>query len=257
MRLEYKFLVPNNCMDALRNRLKPYVMHDKFSRAQENKEYTVRSIYFDTLGLTHYHDKIEGIRTRKKVRIRAYNGKSDRRLVFLEIKRKYENYIYKNRSKFPYDDLPEIVERLDLDNFDKDALMNEKDWQNARQFLYQLLRYNLQPTVLTVYEREAFYAKSNSNLRITLDKNLRSLQFPRITQIDEENQLVHVMPHHFIMEVKFYGGFALWLQSILETFGLSRRALSKYTISLYQKYQRNPFFGRTDFAYLNRQGIAR
>ncbi|MBD3224485.1 MAG: VTC domain-containing protein [Caldithrix sp.] len=257
MRLEYKFLLPNEKLNPLRERLMPYVRLDTFSQERPDKHYTVRSIYFDTLRLKHYNDKIEGIRTRKKVRIRAYNTLQADHPVFLEIKRKYENYISKDRSILKFDQLEQFLEGQNFDWSPLKSTEKPDNFINAQRFLYQVMRYHLQPTVLCVYEREAFYAESNPQLRITFDKNLRALQFPRIDQLKENQQLFQVLPHHFIMEVKFRRGFAFWLRRILEDFNLTRQALSKYTMSLFLKNQRNPFFGRVDYAYLNRHSITR
>ena len=58
MRQEYKYLVPINKLDKIRNALKPFVKIDPFAENRDNKEYTVKSIYFDSVELDDYNDKI-------------------------------------------------------------------------------------------------------------------------------------------------------------------------------------------------------
>ena len=91
-RKEYKYLVPNDLLPDLRRALKPFLSLDDFAMQRDKKEYTVRSIYYDTKTLEFYFEKIEGYKIRKKIRIRGYNQLLGEKVVFLEIKRKYENF---------------------------------------------------------------------------------------------------------------------------------------------------------------------
>ena len=70
MRLEYKFLVPKDKLNDLREALRPFVLIDEYADKESEKEYTVRSINNDKKKLDEYHDKIAGIKIRKKIRMR-------------------------------------------------------------------------------------------------------------------------------------------------------------------------------------------
>ena len=105
MRLEYKFLVPDEKVEDVLAALTPYLRLDPFAEKTAGNYYTVRSIYLDTRTFRYYKEKIEGYRVRKKVRIRGYNRQTDKSSAFLEIKRKYENYITKNRAPLLYSNL--------------------------------------------------------------------------------------------------------------------------------------------------------
>ena len=108
MRLEYKYLVPINRLAEFKKELLPYVdIDDKFNA---NEEYKVRSIYFDTTDLRFYREKIEGLKIRKKLRIRGYNELENKNLVFLEIKRKNEGFVNKNRAPLHYSNLSDFLE---------------------------------------------------------------------------------------------------------------------------------------------------
>ncbi len=232
MRLEYKYLIPKERLGELRKSLRPFVKMDEYAQSRSQKEYSVRSIYFDTMGFDDYRDKIAGLKMRNKIRIRGYNECNNESVVFLEVKRKFENCISKNRSPLMYYNLNRIFQSVDFDTF----LIEKKNYLYARsdaaKFFYLLKIKNRSPVVLVVYEREAYFSKHDSTLRITIDKNLRSKALPKFDDLFKESILQPAMFGHFILEIKFYNGFPGWLQNVLSKFEQERKALSKYTISI-------------------------
>lgn len=238
MRLEYKYLVEYSKLDALRKALAPFIELD--SDYNDTSEYTVRSIYFDTSKLKYYHEKINGVQIRKKLRIRGYNTREEESIVFLEIKRKYENFINKNRSPLKMYNLDDLIKTKDLDSYilTNNGFANSLD--DAEKFLHHIYKRTLRPVVLITYEREAFFSKFDKRLRLTFDKNLRYMLFPSMDELYTDDELHHSMPKHFIFEVKFSRGFPIWLSDILSRFSLTRMALSKYTICLEKAKAFNP-----------------
>lgn len=230
MRLEYKFLVPANRIDEIRKLINPFVQLDEYAAREVNKEYTVHSIYLDSMKLDDYHEKLAGIKIRKKLRIRGYNIKNLESIVFLEIKRKYENHIFKNRAPVLYSNLSDILKTADCEKY----ILKRKNFLDAKndasKFFYLSKMKNCSPVILINYEREAYYSKNDSTLRITFDKNLRSAPFPKPSDLYFDKQLKYAMPGKFILEVKFFNGFPSWLQTILRRYELKRQAISKYTI---------------------------
>ena len=230
MRYEYKYLVPLEKLEEFRYAISPFFRVDEYAEERKYQEYTVRSIYYDSAKLDDYCDKIEGLKIRKKIRIRAYNEASPDNLVFLEVKRKYENHISKNRAPLLYANLEEVLTSGEFQNLllKKRGYINTDD--DAAKFFFHFRNKTSHPIVLVVYEREAYFSKFDSTLRITFDKNLRSFAFPTIDNIYEDENLKPAIHGHFILEIKFYDGFPLWLQKILGGFNFQRRAISKYTI---------------------------
>lgn len=260
MRLEYKFLVPLYFLNELREAIYPFVFIDEYAEKECNKEYTVRSIYFDTIKLDDYRDKLAGLKIRKKLRIRGYNINSGDSIVFLEIKRKQENHISKNRAPVLYSNLNELLATSDFENL----LVKKKNYLNSKtdavKFFYLMKLKNYSPVCLVSYEREAYYSKLDSTLRITFDKNLRSKPLPQIVNLYDDS-LQPSMSGNFILEVKFFGGFPVWLQKVIRRFDLNRRAISKYTISVDNHYELKRFVNKKDiimpslFSYYNTQNL--
>jgi len=231
-RLEYKYLVPVAKLDALRSAIRPYVKYDKYSLVRPEHEYTIRSVYFDTPNMSCYEEKIDGIKVRKKYRIRGYNELSENEIIFLEIKRKYKNFISKNRAPLQNKNLENLFQSRDIDKYILPFGPNNKAKNDAQRFLFHYYRHNLSPKILVVYEREAFYCSFDEGVRITFDKNLRSAPFTYHNKLTNGYQLRPAIKNYFILELKFDRGLPLWAKRTIARFGPIRLALSKYTICL-------------------------
>ena len=84
LRHELKYLITPAELSVLRGVLKPITQFDP--NGDENNEYIIRSLYFDTINDDALMEKIAGVGNRKKYRIRIYNF-SDR-VIKLECKSK-------------------------------------------------------------------------------------------------------------------------------------------------------------------------
>ena len=236
MRYEFKYLVPIEQYEALKAALLPFMTLDKFAQKQPNGLYTVRSIYFDTPGFDMYHTKIDGVAHRMKVRLRGYNTGDDNSTVFMEIKRKYEGPILKNRSDAPFGVVKKMFEGASFE----DSTSNIHNPDNARRFFYQILRKNLQPVVNVIYEREPFMANTlniDNDFRCTFDMHLRSNAYPKISSLYEDGQVRFVYPGYFILEIKFNQYCPTWVKPIIEGFQLRKEPASKYVGAI----DANPF----------------
>lgn len=231
LRFEKKYLVPNVALDALRARFIPFLRPDTFAGIEKYgfPEYTVRSIYYDSPDKRSVDEKIAGVEERKKLRIRGYDKFNSDSQVFLEVKRKLGNRIYKNRSLLPYSEVPNFLLFGPTDEIAQN-LKEKQHYEDAMRFMFLLKKNNMSPLNLIVYEREAYHGKFNADLRITLDKNIRSSIYPRLGELYSEDNLKYIWEDHFILEVKYFDppmpGF---VKTIVEDFKLQTQALSKYT----------------------------
>lgn len=210
----------------------PFVEVDKYAGRNAPSGYTVRSIYFDTFALDFYHQKMAGVEVRKKLRVRGYNDYEEGSIVFLEIKRKHGAPVIKNRAPVVYDYVQDVFTSGDIERYVLTGGAFPNALQDGRRFLFHVYSACLRPTVLIIYEREAYYGKFKRSLRITLDKSIRSSVYPALDTLFSEDRMSHSIPGHFILEVKFRGGIPSWLRSIIGTLNLRRMSLSKYVICL-------------------------
>ncbi len=224
-RKEFKYFVPIGYIEDLRQRVLGYAEYDPNCVDKTNHLYQVRSIYFDTIHYLFFYEKIEGVKIRKKLRIRTYDQKEPNSIAFFEIKRKFNNEIYKERAKVRLDEVPELL------NGD---ILTEKTFESFQQksafnkFIYLMKRLNLVPRVLVTYEREAFAVQDDSSTRLTFDLNTRSYPDPELEDIFREADLKSFTDPYFILEIKFFGRMPYWARQIVRDFHLHQEAISKY-----------------------------
>jgi SPX domain protein involved in polyphosphate accumulation len=245
VRYERKYLVPNENLDKLRERIKPFVSPDFYARENNASlpQYTVRSIYYDTVDMECHEEKREGVELRKKFRVRSYNDYEKNKKSVLEIKKKLGNRIDKHRAFVGFDNVETLFETGDLYKYveppDDDISIDD-----ARRFIYHLKKRNLKPTVLVIYEREAYHGNFDPGVRITFDKNIRSSIYPVLSDLFNNNNLRFLFARHFILEIKYFTEkMPTWAQSVVQEFQLRHEALSKYAIG-YDVNKVNPSINR-------------
>ncbi|HNW59160.1 MAG TPA: polyphosphate polymerase domain-containing protein [bacterium] len=241
LRYEFKYLIPCRRIDALRRRLMPFVQEDKFARRMADHQYTVRSVYYENRTFRCYHDKLAGVERRFKLRIRGYNQPLPGSYVFLEVKRKNGVFIGKNRAPVPWQELPLLLSDHDIERHILEKRGFEEGRNDARQFFYHLVAHAMQPAILIVYEREAFFATFDRRIRLTFDKNIRFRPAATADLLFEEHKLAPLHRDHFVFELKFHDSLPEWLMDIVSEFALQRMAISKYTLSLDKAQRSHPF----------------
>ncbi len=226
-RRELKYFIPKTYLDKLRKKFLENMEYDPFCRKGVlYSPYTVRSIYLDTRNYLFYYEKVDGLKIRKKLRIRTYNTPESSEDAFLEIKRKFNNIVYKERVKTLFPETPQLFNGL------LPRLKEEKpsflDRSALGKFAYLTKRLQLKPQVLITYEREALYALDDPKIRVTFDINVRSFAFPDLEDMYREKDLMTINDDAFILEIKFNGRMPVWIRQIVREFNLRVQAISKY-----------------------------
>lgn len=239
-RYEIKYYIALERLPQVRKYFAPYVTLDPFSEMRQDKNYIVRSIYFDSSELDFYYEKIDGLKIRKKLRVRTYNEQDSIDIAFLEIKRRYEKVIYKERLKIPLD----LIEMICIDRKKPNGEITFKELQcsygnngfaNSRvidRFLYNLDHKNLKPTLLVTYEREAYVGIIDQNVRVTFDKNVRTKIFPTIDEVFAEDDLTDVTNDVAILELKFNNFMPTWLRKATYHLNIQAQSISKYCMGI-------------------------
>lgn len=220
-RHELKYYISQSQYEILSRLLRSMLWPDK--HGDDNNEYHIRSLYFDTVFNTALHEKISGAADRDKYRIRIYNH-SDA-IIRLECKSKINNYISKRSAPITRDMCAQLIagDPEGLENTDSGLLRDV-----FREMRLRLLK----PVVVVDYVREA-YVHPAEEVRITFDKQLRS----GMGQTDIFNKALPVIPplsnpDQLILEVKFNRMLPPHISYILSQAAgwASRSAISKYTI---------------------------
>ena len=217
LRHELKYFISPAEMQVLRGILTPSMQLDP--NGNENNEYHIRSLYFDTINDDAFDEKIAGVGNRKKYRIRIYNF-SDK-VIKLECKSKYGDLISKQSVTIPRD----LAEQLIAGDPEGLQRMRHPLFHDVyREMRTRLLR----PAVIVDYIREA-YIHPAEEVRITFDKTLRTgLYSTDLFNKDIPTYPVFDDPVE-ILEVKYDEFLPSYIQSMLSGVTAQRSAISKYT----------------------------
>ncbi|WP_017555489.1 polyphosphate polymerase domain-containing protein [Nocardiopsis baichengensis] len=225
-RYEIKYLVPRAQVPQVRAELSARMQADANAGANG---YGVWSLYYDTRRLRFYWEKIEGLRFRRKLRIRRYGevGEAPEDTpVSVEIKQRVNRVTQKRRVMLPY--------RLARDLCDRRVRVEHPGADQA--FVDEVLdlvhRLDLRPTAMTGYRREPYVGTgSDLGLRVTLDHRVRGRDRDFDLRAEAENRSI-VPPHLAVMEVKANERAPYWVTDMAARCGLQVQRISKYCQSV-------------------------
>ena len=211
-RYELKFLLTAEQKSRLLPEIEKHMCLDKYGRT------LIKNLYFDTDSYRLIRRSLEKPDYKEKLRIRSYGETAPESTVFVELKKKYDGVVYKRR-------IPMV---------EQEAMAWFRGWrkapesQIAREIRYFIGYYEtLRPTVFLSYEREAYYSKDGSDLRLTFDDNILCRQ--EALSLCTENYGAPLLAQgQVLMEVKCPGGIPLWLTSLLSREKLYKTSFSKY-----------------------------
>ena len=126
--------------------------------------YRVRSLYFDSIHNQDLHDVLEGLYSKKKIRIRVYSPKDETAKLELKVKHGLDQQKFSLRiSKSQAAEM--IGGRVDF----------LRDWDDeVAQYIYREMTIGVyRPQVMIEYDRSAFISDLN-RIRVTFDRNVRS-----------------------------------------------------------------------------------
>ncbi|MFB3776658.1 MAG: VTC domain-containing protein [Bryobacteraceae bacterium] len=231
-RYEYKYVIPPDLMEPIRSFLRPYCDMDRYAAREDEKFYTITSLYLDNVDFKTYWDKEAEVPNRFKLRVRTYGRHAEGPVKF-EIKRRFNEVSRKTWLEVPRDIWPALF-RLPLDG---EALaLSAKQRSALEDFLGLAGIMRAEPKMLVRYERQAFISRIDRYVRISFDRRLRYQRCDRYglkgepfrwsnndgtDSTDESGSRV-------ILELKFMNSAPVWLVDLVRTFGLMRRGFSKY-----------------------------
>ena len=212
-RYELKYLLTLAQKEKILEVMAPYMQLDQYGRT------TIRNIYFDTDDYRLIRRSIEKPVYKEKLRIRSYSQATHESTVFVELKKKYDDVVYKRRLA--------LNEKAAMA-----WICGEKpcpvDTQISREIDYFMRFYgNLNPAVFLTYEREAYFERNGGDFRVTFDDRILSRQ----TEIDlcKEIHGTPILPEGMVlMELKCPGAIPLWMVRALSRERIYKTSFSKY-----------------------------
>lgn len=210
-RKEFKYLLTARQYEVFRKTVSDQIIPDEYPR------YTICNVYMDTPDYKLIRRSIEKPAYKEKMRLRSYGTADEDQKVFIELKKKYNGIVYKRRVKMALNEALSFI--------DGTAVCNG---HIEREIEYFLKYYEgIAPAMFISYEREAYSARENAELRITFDNNI-------IWREDDVSLSSNTYGHHLLddghvlMEIKCADAMPLWLAKALSENQIYKTSFSKY-----------------------------
>lgn len=212
-RYEIKFLLSPYQRKMVENEIIRHMIPDSHG------ESTICNIYYDTPDFRLIRHSLEKPVYKEKLRLRCYGRIDSKGTAFIELKKKYKGIVYKRRLTAEYDSAVLYLQG------DKKAI---SDSQIKRELDYFTEYYgNLMPAVYLCYDRTAYFDSKDSNIRLTLDRNIRYRKEDLDLTTPPGGKDI-LKPGESLMEIKVSGAIPLWLCEILTKYQIKRVSFSKY-----------------------------
>ncbi len=211
-RYELKYLVTKEQKKELLKLIDLYMTPDEFGQS------SIYNLYYDTATFLLIRRSLDKPVYKEKLRLRSYLRADSDTQVFLELKKKHKDIVYKRRISLSEENATGYFENA----------FHLPDTQIGREIDYFKNIYeDLAPRVWITYDRQAFFGKQDGDFRITFDENILwreedlSLCSEKYGNLLLDEDLV-------LMEVKVTGGMALWLTHFLTENQIYKTSFSKY-----------------------------
>ena len=212
-RIETKYLMDEDQYQALRKRLEGMAEVDQYG------ETPILNIYFDTPDYRLIRTSLEKPAYKEKLRLRSYGVPQDDTQAFIEIKKKFKGVVYKRRIGMSYEDSLAYL---------REGRPVKEPSQISGEIDYFMHYYKgIRPAMAVSYDRIAMSGTTDSNLRITFDRNIRW----RVDHMDLKEGNVGrdiLEPGQHLMELKIAGAMSTELAEILSELNIYQVSFSKY-----------------------------
>jgi len=227
-RYEFKYFLTSNIAQEIKHHASKFMLLDKYASLRPNKNYLVRSVYFEDPFNSNFDEKINGYRIRKKFRLRFYDKKLERGPIFLETKGRNLERTYKTRAKLNLADL-EIIKQQ---KFVYNLISKYPKSISVQDFVFEFYKKNLKPKILIDYERQPYVNKHGLYFRLTFDQNLTCTKLNNELTKNISNNSIECKSGLTILEVKFERSIPLWFHRIIQSYNLRRQSISKFVLGM-------------------------
>jgi len=226
-RFELKYVITLQQAEKFKSALRAYLVTDE--HGHNNGRYALASLYYDSPDLHCYWEKVDGVKLRRKLRIRHYETDevfTEETPVFVEIKQRIDRVTQKRRAILPY------AEALRLCN-DRQIPHHAPDDKATIEEIYAFLwQYNLRPVSIVRYERQAFIGTDyDIGLRVTFDSSV-AFQSHQLHLHEQPSGLPMLPANLVVMEVKVNECLPYWLTEMVAAHNLRMNRVSKYCRSI-------------------------
>ena len=223
-RYEFKYFLDLLQREEVESEIANFMSYDGHVHKELDQAYCVRSLYFENDASTHFFEKIDGIRLRRKYRLRTYGTNFDPDLpIYLEEKNRNLDRVQKHRVRIDPKHLETFYNPLHCD----ELLELYPGVELLERFLFDALRRSIQPKLLVDYVRRPYVSPYDMNFRVTFDSTLLTTATNRLFPSSPSNWLESIAGYT-ILEVKFNRRIPAWFHRILQSHNMRRLSFSKF-----------------------------
>jgi hypothetical protein len=225
-RYEFKYLIDEQTAREVRQFVVIYLEPDAHTDGNDNLGYAVHSLYLDSPDLKLCRATLDGVKNRFKLRIRFYD-ELPTTPVFFETKRRVNNVILKERAAVRRSSVPRLLEGgwPELDDL---LWHDEKNWMALEYFCRLRDVTGAVPSAYTSYFREGFEPADSNIWRVTFDRWLRAGEYRDRLSVADLETWSRPQVDGVILELKFTDTFPNWMETLVESFDLTRVSMPKY-----------------------------
>ncbi len=224
-RFEFKYILPQTLRQELESELRYFLEFDPYVESRPKHQYFVRSLYFDDPHHSCFFDKVDGLHTRSKFRVRTYTGDPQNGTQqFLEIKGRYNNLVLKHRT--PLNQTSLITDEYG-DRLVSRLLRAVDPCEVRRKFEYDLFRKRLRAVALVDYVRRPYISRFDPEFRLTFDSELLGTQTKSLFPNGCARQARRLLSGYTVMEIKFRRHIPSWFHRLIQAYELQRVSVSK------------------------------
>jgi SPX domain protein involved in polyphosphate accumulation len=226
-RFELKYVVPIKAAEEFKRSLHAYLVPD--DHGDTLGSYFLTSLYYDGPDLRFYWEKVDGIKFRRKLRIRRYESYeplTEDSPVFVEIKQRVNKVTQKRRALLPYREARRLCDERQVPEYDsQDAAVIDE----INSMLWQ---YNLRPTSIVRYARQALVGTEyDVGLRVTFDNDL-TYRASHLQLHEQQDGLLLFPAGWTVIEIKVNERIPYWLADLVAVHNLNLVRVSKYCRSI-------------------------
>lgn len=221
-RYEKKYFLTPAQYEVFTEKIRPYMCRDEYGLTE------ICNIYYDTDDWRLIRASIEKPVYKEKLRVRSYGTPGDNDRVFVELKKKYADVVYKRRVSVSAGQAPGFLRSEET----PDGL-----GQIGKEIEWFMNFWGVNAKVFIGYTRIAWKGTEDPELRITFDTGLRWRETDLDLRAGDKGYPL-LDTDRILMEIKIPGTCPLWLSRLLSDMEIFGTSFSKYG-TYYQKYVLN------------------
>lgn len=233
-RREYKYLVDEDTAERIRRYIAGFCAVDEYA-ARTGGRYLTDTLYLDTPDFASYRATMEDAGDRYKLRVRCYPSLGEGP-VFLEVKRRVSESIYKTRGAY-HGDWRRLLEDPEPALLDQVPAKHRGAIEN---FLCYSRHAPMVPAALIRYEREPYFSLVDEYARVTFDRSLSCQHAQELSLTPAHERWTYVddcvsqrglafSTSSVLLELKFTSLVPTWMRHMVHVLDIQRLAFCKYT----------------------------